>query len=92
MLAMILLRFGLIMIGKQRFQNYFQQRKDQPEGSKLLSKMNALESFPSQRLPGDEDQHEHVMEFMGGEQVGTMFRDEWEALNIYTVFAFKKMR
>ena len=63
-----------------------------PEGSKLLSKMNALESFPSQRLPGDEDQHEHVMEFMGGEQVGTMFRDEWEALNIVTVFAFKKMR
>ena len=89
---MIFLRYGLMMIGKQRFQNYFQQRKDQPEGSKLLSRMNALETFPSQRLSGDEDQYEHVMEFKGGEQVGTMSRDEWEALTIYTVFAFKKIR
>jgi mRNA (guanine-N7-)-methyltransferase len=92
MFVMILLRFGLMMIGKQRFQNYFQQRKDQPEGSKLLNRMNALETFPCQRLSGDEDQYEHVAEYKGGEQVGTLSRDEWEALTIYTVFAFKKMR
>jgi len=85
-------KFGLMMIGKQRFQNYFQQRKDQVEGSKLLSRMNALETFPSQRLSGEEDQYEHVKGFKGGEQVGTMSRDEWEALTIYTVFAFKKIR
>ena len=40
-------RYGLMMIGKQRFQNYFQQRKDHHEGKGLLGKMNALETFPS---------------------------------------------
>ena len=84
-----------MMIGKQRFQNYFQQRKDREEGNKLLSKMSALETFPSHRQSGDEDQYEHAKEFreaQGCEQVGTLSRDEWEALTIYTVFAFKKMR
>ena len=75
-----------------RFHNYFQQRKDEPEGSKLLNRMNVLKTFPRQRLSGDEEQYEHVAEFRGGEQVGTLSRDEWEALTIYTVFAFKKMR
>ena len=42
MFVKILSRFGLMMIGKQRFQNYFQQRKDQAEGSKLLNRMSAL--------------------------------------------------
>jgi len=85
-------RFGLMMIGKQRFQNYFQQRKDQAEGSKLLCKMNALETFPSQSLVGDEDQYDHAEAFKGSEQIGTLSRDEWEALTIYTMFAFKKIR
>jgi len=88
-------KFGLMMIGKQRFQNYFQQRKDQAEGSKLLNRMSALETFPGHKQTGDEDQYEHAKEFrgaQGSEQVGTLSRDEWEALTIYTVFAFKKMR
>ena len=75
-----------------RFHNYFQQRKDEPEGSKLLNRMNVLKTFPRQRLSGDEEQYEHVAEYSGGEQVGTLSRDEWEALTMYTVLAFKKMR
>jgi len=87
-------KFGLMMIGKQRFQRYFQQRKDQVESVKLLNRMNALETFPSHRQVGEEDQYEHAKEFLDThdcEQVGTLSRDEWEALTIYTVFAFKKM-
>ena len=53
-----------------RFQNYFQQRKDEPEGSKLLNRLKVLKSFPRQRLSGDEDQYEHVAEYRGGEHVG----------------------
>ena len=90
MFVMLLLRFGLMMIGKQRFQNYFQQMKDQPEGSKLLNRMSSLETFPSPRLSGYEDQYEHVAEYRGGEQVGTLSRDEWDALTIYTVFSSMK--
>ena len=58
-------RYGLMMIGKQRFQNYFQvlylspchlaahprlqQRKEHHEGKGLLGKMNALETFPTNK-------------------------------------------
>ena len=38
---------GLMMIGKQRFQNFFNAKKDAQDGRMLLSRMNALETFPS---------------------------------------------
>lgn len=84
-------KYGLMMIGKQRFQNYFQQRRDLKDSGKLLSKMNALEAYPNQRLAADEDQYEHVKNSIEDEVVGTLSKDEWEALTIYTVFAFKKV-
>ena len=40
-------RHGLMMIGKQRFQSFFQAKKDAQDGRMLLSRMNALETFPS---------------------------------------------
>jgi len=90
-------RFGLTMIAKQRFQNYFHERKEKPEHSKLLGRMNALESYPARRREaGGPDQYDTARHFIrerpgvqGG--VGTLSKDEWEALTIYTVFAFKKM-
>ena len=42
-------RHGLMMIGKQRFQNFFQAKKDAQDGRMLLSRMNALETFPSRQ-------------------------------------------
>ena len=84
-------KFGLMLIGKQRFGNYFGQRKDQGEGRKLLNKMKALETYPGRELAGGEGQYEHAINFEQG-GCGTMSKDEWEAVSIYTVFAFKKMR
>jgi len=86
-------RHGLMMIGKQRFSNYFQAQMKKDLGAGLLAKMSALETFPIGRQAGSEDQYEHVSEYSGGgERVGTLSMDEWEALTIYTVFAFKKIR
>ena len=82
-------RYGLMMIGKQRFQNYYQAKAATPEGRQLLERMRALEAVPG-RLVAPEEQYGHVGE--QGEAVGTISRDEWEALTIYTVFAFKKIR
>jgi len=82
-------RFGLMMIGKQRFQNYYQAKAGTPEGRQLLERMRALEAVPG-RLVAPEEQYGHVGEQAEG--VGTLSRDEWEALTIYTVFAFKKIR
>jgi len=84
---------GLMMIGKQRFQNFFNAKKDAQDGRMLLSRMNALETFPSRKTVGPEEQYEHVAQFKEGQEVvGTLSQDEWEALTIYTVFAFKKIR
>jgi len=87
-------KFGLLMIGKQRFQNYFQQRKEQPEAKLLLQRMNALESWKvGETQLGEEEDYKHMEGVeTGGDKVGTLSRDEWEALTIYTVFVFKKMR
>jgi len=86
-------RHGLMMIGKQRFQSFFQAKKDAQDGRMLLSRMNALETFPSRKTVGPEAQYEHAAQFKDGQEVvGTLSQDEWEALTIYTVFAFKKIR
>ena len=87
-------QYGLMMIGKERFQNYF-DKKAKGEGLKLLNRMNALETYPNRKLVGDESQYDHAQEFLQTSDVetfGTLTKDEWEALTIYVIFAFKKIQ
>jgi len=86
-------KYGLMMVGKERFQNYF-TKKAKDEGLKLLNRMNALETYPNQKLVGSEQEYDHAQEFIQTQDVerfGTLSRDEWEALTIYVIFAFKKI-
>ena len=88
-------KYGLMMVGKERFQNYFNKKVKGEENKKLLNRMNALESYPSHRLVGEENQYDGAQEYLqsnGVDRFGTLSRDEWEALTIYVVFAFKKIR
>jgi len=93
-------KYGLMLIGKQRFGNYFERHKENVEGKKLLSKMRTMESFPPNqgaRLVGGEPdggQYEHARNWSQGKQevCGTLSKDEWEASTIYMIFAFKKIR
>ena len=88
-------KYGLMMVGKERFQNYFQKKIKTEENRKLLNRMNALETFPSHRLVGEESQYDTAQEYLqsnGVDKFGTLSRDEWEALTIYVIFAFKKIR
>ena len=42
---------------------------------------------------GSSGEYSHVQQYSGGQEVvGTLSKDEWEALTVYTVFAFKKMK
>jgi len=87
-------KFGLIMVGKERFGNYFNKKAKTDESLKLLNRMNALETYPNSKLVGGEDQYDHAQEYLqmnNVEQFGTLTKDEWEALTIYVIFAFKKM-
>lgn len=92
-------RHGLMLVGKQKFANYFKERKEQPEARSLLQRMLALERYPSARpvAANSPDQYAHAEALISSDReeegpCGTLTRDEWEALTIYTVFAFKKIR
>ena len=97
-------KFGLMLIAKRRFGNYFQQMKDRdPE---LLARMNALETFPAfdgVKLTGEatKGNYAHGKEFCRKlreesgrdryDRIGTLSQEEWEAATLYVIFAFKKM-
>ena len=89
-------KYGLLWVGKERFQNYFQKKKTAGGDSfKLLNRMNALETYPNTKLVGGDNQYDHAQECLqseGIERFGTLTKDEWEALTIYVTYAFKKIR
>jgi len=86
-------KFGLLLVGKERFGNYFNKKKNHESSLNLLRRMSALEPYPSRSLLADREQYAFAEKCLSEDvkMVGTLSRDEWEALNIYTVFAFKKM-
>ena len=122
-------RHGLVLAGKQGFENFFKEKRNTREGTNLLRRINALEPYPPCRganLVGDskdsysaaiayleklesnkqDDSHPRnnqirpdtepifVLEDRPGRdfQVGTLSKEEWEAITLYCVFAFKKKR
>lgn len=97
--------FGLELVYKKRFEDFFDQFKEDSEGKMLLRRMGALETYP----PGGDDRPmgkepkdyecaaEEVQRLKQEEessyrkvQVGTLSKAEWEALSVYIVFAFQK--
>jgi len=86
-------KYGLMLISKERFGNYFDKKAKVKENVDLMKRMSALESYPSHQLMGEQDQYRFAEGKIteNGQVIGTLSEDEWEALNIYTVFAFKKM-
>ena len=89
-------KFGFILVGKRRFGNYFMENKDKDANRELLQRMSALETFPG-RLVGEEgdytaaEEHFRANPDQQGEKVGTITKDEWEVITLYTIFAFKKL-
>uniref|UniRef100_A0A0K8RDU5 mRNA cap guanine-N(7) methyltransferase n=1 Tax=Ixodes ricinus TaxID=34613 RepID=A0A0K8RDU5_IXORI len=97
--------FGLLLVYKQRFEDFFNLYKEDAEGKILLRKMQALEGYPPQGgqppMGRDPEDYEHAcreIEKLKEQdpssnrrlQVGTLSKAEWEALSIYVVFAFQK--
>ncbi|XP_064467444.1 mRNA cap guanine-N7 methyltransferase-like [Ornithodoros turicata] len=97
--------YGMELVYKKRFEDFFDQFKEDSEGRMLLRKMQALETYPPGRdcasvgnVPQDYEYAAQEVERLKGEaeghndkvQVGTLSKAEWEALSIYIVFAFQK--
>ena len=119
-------RHGLVLAGKQGFENFFKEKRNTREGANLLRRINALEPYPPNRgveLVGDGDDsysaakayleklktnnetesHSKILpdkepifelENRPGRdfQIGTLSKEEWEAITFYCVFAFKKKK
>jgi len=94
-------KHGLMLICQRRFDSYFNSWKDTENGRQLMKHMKVMEDFNKQsnRLAGGDPlgpQYEHARNFLESHpdlrSVGTLTKDEWEAITLYLVFAFKKMK
>ncbi|KAG8197543.1 hypothetical protein JTE90_007279 [Oedothorax gibbosus] len=89
----------------KRFEEYFEEKRQIQEGQFLLTKMNALETYPplhdDQKLMGCDEEYykakQKVKEIIAAESpnrenayVGTLSQSEWEVVCMYAVFAFVK--
>ncbi|CAD7089911.1 unnamed protein product [Hermetia illucens] len=93
-------KYGLKLESKVGFADYFQ--KSLPDGKGLLSRMQALETYPAQKnakLVGKDEDYAHAQEYLGqnskGDRfkvVGTLSKPEWEVATLYLVCAFRKCK
>lgn len=91
-------KYGLVPCFKKTFEEYFHENKDKEEGRRLLKRMNVFQSFPPLNDPlgvsAPPGQYEEAEEFIKRHHlrtVGTISKAEWEAITLYTVFAFIKV-
>jgi len=88
-------KYNMKLVWKKNFHDLFKDYSSQY--SSLLSRMNALESYPSssgQQAGGSESQYKSAKDYVdkkGKGKVGTLSADEWEVAGLYIAFAFEKM-
>lgn len=100
----IALEHGLKCVFKSRFEDYYHLMKSTEDGASLMKGMKALERYPAHernKLVGDrEGDYVHAAEYMkdlpggdkGNRALGTLTQSEWEAITMYLVFVFEKIR
>ncbi|XP_052819124.1 mRNA cap guanine-N7 methyltransferase-like [Mya arenaria] len=100
-------KHGMKLISRQPFAEFFNKHSEDRDYKSLLGRMQALEKYPPEsgsKLLGLEDRdYEHVKSYVDGQaaddsnqgrpvSVGTLSKAEWEAVTIYCVFMFQKVR
>lgn len=90
---------GLKLELKQGFADYYLKSID--KGKTLLSRMQALETYPPYRqndlVASTDDEYLHAKNYIGTnygrlKNIGTLSKSEWEATTLYLVCAFKKCK
>ncbi|XP_055952591.1 mRNA cap guanine-N7 methyltransferase-like isoform X2 [Argiope bruennichi] len=87
----------------KRFEDYYEEKRKIQEGQFLLTKMQALETYPpmhdNQKLMGCDDDYfaaqQKIKDLLAEKEpepiyVGTLSQAEWEVFCMYCVFAFVK--
>ncbi|XP_054629662.1 mRNA cap guanine-N7 methyltransferase [Dunckerocampus dactyliophorus] len=99
LLERMALRYGMRLVSKQRFSEFFKEKVKHSHHRSLMMKMSSLETFPCEdvgRQASDgQDEYRHAREHCdragSGTRLGTLSRSEWEAASIYLLFVFQKM-
>lgn len=94
--------FGLKLIFKKRFDEFYEENHCGDENSNLLNFMEALEKYPPrdrERSMGRPSDYKHIRQYLSEnvlspsnlKSLGTLSKSEWECITLYLVFSFKKI-
>ncbi|KAK3799138.1 hypothetical protein RRG08_051413 [Elysia crispata] len=107
MLERLAAQFGLKLVKKWSFAEFFKHNVRHKESLTLLSTMQALEPFPSiggtEPMSTEKDDYKYAHQFLSSLteshsqdhrrplRIGTLSQAEWDAATIYLVFVFEKV-
>lgn len=99
-------KYNLQLVAKERFEDYYDQKINGPGARNLIDKMQALEFYDlyqSKTRENNETEYNHAKDYLMRSQsdesstnsrkkILTMSKSEWEAVSLYMVFAFQKVK
>lgn len=95
-------KYSLKLVAKDRFDDYYEKKINDPGAKGLIEKMRALENydlFSSKYKNSPDSEYNHAKEYLmrnhdesSRKKISTMSKSEWEALTLYTTFAFQKTK
>uniref|UniRef100_A0A2P2I394 mRNA cap guanine-N(7) methyltransferase n=1 Tax=Hirondellea gigas TaxID=1518452 RepID=A0A2P2I394_9CRUS len=89
-------KYGLTCVYQKRFSEVYKEAMQEPQSRGLLHKMTALELYPSadgSQSSNNPREYESAKDHLDDNKqssVLTLSASEWDAINVYTAFAFKK--
>lgn len=95
-------KYGLKLVFKQTFNEFFYKHYDRADNLNLLGLMQALEPYTPELAEKASDEYRYISEKLkeqAGEDSDTQYRNEtyatmskseWEAITLYVAFAFVK--
>ncbi|XP_076059959.1 RNA guanine-7 methyltransferase isoform X2 [Oratosquilla oratoria] len=97
-LERICLKYGLSPVLKQRFDGILKDGLLDEESKYLVKKISALEPYSLDKkgstVASDPEEYAHAEEHLkqtGVRLIHTLSKSEWDAITLYTAFAFKKL-
>ncbi|KAK6623251.1 hypothetical protein RUM43_009103 [Polyplax serrata] len=97
-------KFGLKLLQRKRFDDMFEEKRNDSEAKLLLRKINALEGYPpreNERLYRPEEDYKIAKTYWEqhgsklrerGIRITTISQSEWEVITLYELFIFQKKK
>ncbi|KAL1457836.1 hypothetical protein WDU94_008027 [Cyamophila willieti] len=91
--------YGLKLILRENFKPFYERKSKDHSALQLLRRMNAMETYPPSEgvdTVGQDADYCHAEAYLSdhqnNEKLGTLSKAEWEAITLYQVFAFEKVK